>query len=125
MGAPALHDGDARLTRLLGRAPAAALVAYAGAAAFATYFCMYAFRKPFVAASFEGQKFLGSDILLKTALAISQVIGYTVSKYVGIKLCSEATGARRAWLLLGMILFAEASLFAFGVLWHDQPAREP
>ena len=41
----------------LAKAPQPVFVVYAIAAAFATYFCMYAFRKPFAAARFEGQQF--------------------------------------------------------------------
>jgi hypothetical protein len=39
-----------RLTNKLAAALRPVFVAYAVAAAFATYFCMYAFRKPFAAA---------------------------------------------------------------------------
>src|SRR5689334_6511927 len=92
-----------RLTQRLERAPAPVFVAFAIGAAFTTYFAMYAFRKPFVAASFEGQYFLGSEITLKTALVLSQIIGYAVSKYIGIKIVSEATAARRALLLVSLI----------------------
>ena len=38
---------DSRLTAWLGRAPTVVFMAWAVVAAFATYFCMYAFRKPF------------------------------------------------------------------------------
>ena len=48
-----------RLRDKLATAPKPVFVAYAAAAAFATYFCMYAYRKPFAAAQFEGQQFLG------------------------------------------------------------------
>ncbi len=40
---------------------------------------MYAFRKPFAAASYANATFLGTDIELKTALVIGQVLGYTLS----------------------------------------------
>jgi hypothetical protein len=102
--------------RWLGRSPAAVLVTYAVAASFATYFCMYAFRKPFTAAKFEGASFFGTHVELKTALLISQIIGYAISKYVGIKVCSEVTPERRAWLLVGLVLWAEAALLLFAVV---------
>ena len=44
--------------------------------------------------------FAANGVELKTALVISQIIGYTVSKYVGIKVCSEITPARRAFALV-------------------------
>ena len=54
-----------KIASWLATAPKPAFVVYAIAAAFATYFCMYAFRKPFAAARFEGQHFLGGDIASK------------------------------------------------------------
>ena len=65
----------------------------ASSLAFATYFCMYAFRKPFAAATYGGPGWLGLD--LKTLFVISQVLGYTVSKYIGIKWVSEISRKRR------------------------------
>ncbi|MGA0407904.1 MAG: hypothetical protein ACO3PR_07410, partial [Limisphaerales bacterium] len=46
------------LTRLLTKAPSWVFVLFAVAASFSTYFCMYAFRKPFTAAKYEGLLFL-------------------------------------------------------------------
>jgi phosphonate degradation associated HDIG domain protein len=108
-----------RLRSKLATAPKPAFIAYAIAAAFATYFCMYAFRKPFAAASFEGGRFLGGDIALKTAFVVSQLLGYTVSKYVGIKICPEVRPGRRAGILVLLILAAEAALVLFAVLPRD------
>ncbi len=89
------------------------LVAWAVTAAFSAYFCMYAFRKPFAAASFPGEVF---GIQLKIALVLSQVIGYALSKFIGIRLVSETARARRAVMLLGLISIAELALIAFGLL---------
>jgi Family of unknown function (DUF5690) len=108
-----------RLTAWLERAPRSVFAAYAGSAAFATYFSMYAFRKPFAAASFAGMHLWGSGIELKTAFVVSQIIGYTISKFVGIKVCSEITAAGRAAALLGLIAVAEAALLLFAVLPPD------
>ena len=85
-------------------------------AAFSTYFCMYAFRKPFSAASYEGLQFLNTSFDLKTVLVISQIIGYALSKMIGIKVVSEITRRSRFRMLVGMILAAQAALFAFAVL---------
>ena len=89
---------------------------YAVAVSFSTYFCMYAFRKPFAAAKFEGLTFFSTQVDLKTALVISQIIGYALSKYIGIKVCSEATRERRAWLLIILILAAEGALCLYGMV---------
>jgi hypothetical protein len=108
-----------KLTGWLEEAPEAVLTGYAMLAAFSTYFCMYAFRKPFAAAQFADLKFLGTGIDLKTAFVISQIVGYTLSKYIGIKVCSEATRQWRAWLLVGLILSAEIALLLFAALPPD------
>jgi len=109
------HAGG-RLTTWLDKAPAPVFAAYAIIAAFTTYFCMYAFRKPFAAAKFEGQFFLGSAVALKTAIVISQILGYALSKYIGIKVCSEVSPARRAATLLILIIWAELALVAYGLV---------
>ncbi len=102
------------LTRTLEAAHPLVFVAFAIFASFSTYFCMYAFRKPFAAATFSDQYFLSTAIELKTALVISQIIGYAISKYLGIKFCSEITPQRRAFMLGAMILVAQFSLLIYG-----------
>jgi phosphonate degradation associated HDIG domain protein len=108
-----------RLTNWLATCPKPVFVAYAIAAAFSTYFCMYAFRKPFVAARFDGQQFLGGAIALKTAFVVSQILGYTVSKYIGIKVCPEIRPNWRAGMVVLLVLCAEAALVLFAVLPAD------
>ena len=111
-----MNLNKSRITRWLERSPTWVLTLYAVCTSFAVYLCMYAFRKPFSAATYEGLKFFGTDLDLKTAFVISQIIGYTLSKYIGIKVCSEMTRGRRLWALAGLILAAEATLVLFGVL---------
>jgi len=82
--------------------------------AFVTYFCMYGFRKPFAAATYETTGWLGLDA--KTAFVTSQVLGYTLSKFVGIKWVSEVSRAARLRLLIGLVLLAEIALLGFAVL---------
>src|SRR5690606_26989127 len=94
------------ITRALERAPVLPLALYAVAAAFATYFCMYAFRKPFAAAAYEGYTLGPLD--LKGALIIGQVAGYALSKLIGVKVNSEMPHARRRLALILLILWAEA-----------------
>lgn len=151
------------LAGALARGPLWQLTVYAIAVAFCTYFCMYAFRKPFDAAKFyatdaDGQvlrepvldlngrpktekktaadgtetevpktnpvamKYPGTRIDLKTMCVIAQVIGYCLSKYLGTKVCSEVPAHRRAYLLLGLIVFAECALLLLAVL---PPALRP
>jgi hypothetical protein len=96
--------------------PSWVFVVVAVVAAFSTYFSMYAFRKPFAAAKFSGETLWGTTIGLKTAIVISQIIGYAFSKYLGIKFCSEITPARRARTLVILILWAELALVAYGLV---------
>lgn len=108
-----MHQDRARpLGGWLARQSPAVFSAYAIGAAFVTYFCMYAFRKPFTAATFEGHV---GDVDLKIALVISQTIGYAISKYLGIKFCSEIAPARRALAIVALIVWAEAALVLFGL----------
>jgi hypothetical protein len=103
------------LTRWLSSAPSGVLTAYAIAFSFATYFSMFAFRKPFAAASYEGASWLGGGVGLKSALVIGQVCGYALAKIVGTKFVSETTRGRRAPLLVLMIVWAEAALVLFAI----------
>src|SRR5438128_3118146 len=107
------------LTSWLKMAPPPVFATYAIVAAFSTYFCMYAFRKPFAAAKFEGEFFLGTTVALKTAIVISQIIGYALSKCIGIKVCSEVSATRRAITLVTLIVWAELALIAYGLVPHN------
>lgn len=91
-------------------------ICYAVFAAFGTYFCMYAFRKPFAVGTYETVFFWGNILTYKSAIIISQVIGYTISKFIGIKVISELRSNNRVFLLIGLILLAEISLVLFGFI---------
>lgn len=104
------------MTRVLAVAPGPVFAAWAIFAAFSTYFCMYAFRKPFGAGQYEGFSLWGTSIDLKTAFVVSQIIGYAISKFIGIKICSEVPRHRRMWMLLGFIGLAQFSLILFAIL---------
>jgi hypothetical protein len=84
------------------------------AAAFTAYFAMYAFRKPFTAATFAGLELGGFE--LKGLFVVAQLLGYATSKFLGIRVVSEASPARRAGMLLGFVAFAELALLRFAVL---------
>jgi hypothetical protein len=100
-----------RVTRWLGRQSSLVFSLYAMFASFATYASMYAFRKPFTAAAFAGPELLGVDY--KTALVIAQVIGYMISKFIGIKIVSELPASRRSQAIIGLVLISELALLAF------------
>ncbi|WP_437934306.1 DUF5690 family protein [Sorangium sp. So ce341] len=105
------------VTRWLERAPAPVFTAFAVFAAFATYFCMYAFRKPFAVGTFKGAVALPllPDLDLKSLYIIAQVLGYCASKFLGIKVVSEMRPERRALAILACIGVSEAALVLFGL----------
>ena len=84
------------------------------AAAFLAYASMYAFRKPFNAASYTGFELF--NLPLKDLLLISQILGYMLSKFIGIKVISEMTKSTRVGLIFKLILFAHVSLLLFAVV---------
>jgi hypothetical protein len=105
---------QSRLTAWLARAPLWVFTLYAVTMAFTTYFCMYGYRRPFAAAQYAGQHIGGFD--LKTALVISQLCGYALSKFLGIKVNSEMPARRRALALIVLVVWAQAALVLFALL---------
>jgi Family of unknown function (DUF5690) len=90
------------------------LSVYLGLAGFSTYFCMYAFRKPFTAGDFHDVLLWGIDY--KIILVISQVLGYATAKGLGIKFVSEILPQNRAKNILIMIGFAGMNLLVFAIV---------
>ena len=84
--------------------------------AFSIYFCTYAFRKPFAVGTFEGFSYWGIDY--KIILVIAQLIGYTISKFIGISIVPSINRRQRPWLILAFIGFAELALLGFGMTHH-------
>ena len=80
------------ITTWLQRTNTTAFSVYAMVASFSTYACMYAFRKPFAVATLEDVSWAGIDY--KIVLFTAQVLGYTCSKFIGIKVVSEMTPRR-------------------------------
>ncbi len=75
---------------------------------------MYGFRKPYTSADFAGANYWGVDF--KTMVVSTQVIGYMMSKFIGIKVIAEMPSNRRVAALLGLIALAELALGLFGVV---------
>ncbi len=90
------------------------LTVWASLAAFCTYFCMYAFRKPFTAGTYEGLVIGNMD--LKIVLVISQVLGYMCSKFWGIKIISELTPQNRSLSIVALIAISWIGLVLFSVV---------
>ncbi|WP_461535731.1 DUF5690 family protein [Spongorhabdus nitratireducens] len=89
-------------------------IAWCIVASFIAYFSMYAFRKPFNAACYEAWTLFGLDY--KSVLLIAQVLGYTLSKFCGIRIISELHEKHRAALILGLIAIAELALLLFALV---------
>ncbi|MEQ8848024.1 DUF5690 family protein [Botrimarina sp.] len=112
-----LDPRDSLGDRVRGRLAVAgptAFSAYCIGAAFATYFCMYAFRKPFTAAEYDDGVLWG--VGYKSVFVAAQVAGYTLSKFIGIKVIAEMPRGRRAVSILALIGVAEASLVGFALV---------
>jgi len=89
-------------------------ILWAGGAALLSYSLVYALRKPFTAATFDGIEAFGFDY--KVLVTIIQIAGYLIAKFIGIKLISELKRENRLKFILVSIAVAELSLVAFGAL---------
>jgi MFS family permease len=83
-------------------------------AAFITYCSMYAFRKPFTAGTYDNLILWGIDY--KIVLITTQVVGYMLSKFIGIRVISSMNPGTRIRYILVLIGLAWFSLFLFGLL---------
>ena len=105
---------NATLTAWLSRASPVVFALYASLVAASAYTCIFAFRKPFTAATFTGLQFAGIDY--KIWLITAQVVGYMISKWIGVKVISEMSGEKRAIGILIMAGAAGAALAGFALV---------
>ena len=101
------------LTRACEKSPLFLNVA-AVLAAFSCYFCMYAYRKPFSAGTYEGYSLWGVEF--KIMGLTMQIIGYTISKFMGIKIVSEVKPKYRGIMIFSFISISEIILIIFGLV---------
>ncbi len=87
-----------------------------GLAAFGAYFAMYAFRKPFAAATFADIGGWHFEIDYKSALLIAQVFGYALSKLIGVRVIAEFGRRGRASLILALIGTSWLALVLFALV---------
>jgi len=87
---------------------------YTAGIAFCLYTCVYTLRKTFSVATFDGLLLLG--INYKVWLVISQVLGYALSKFIGIKIISELKKKSRAKGILLMSSIAGLSWLFFALV---------
>lgn len=104
---------SAALENKLKQMPAWFISVYAAVCSFSVYFCMYAFRKPFTAAGFNGIYFLHIDY--KVWLVTAQVIGYMLSKFYGIRFISGMQPEKRATTIVVLILISWLALLLFAL----------
>ena len=107
---------------------------YAALVSFGTYVFIFGFRKSFTVCTFDGLVF--GPIAYKTALVISQMLGYMLAKFYGIKFISGLQKVNRykiiflltgiswlAWLLFAIVpapynvIFLFLNGFPLGMLW--------
>ena len=77
------------------------LTLFASVTAFFTYLCFYPFRRAYTAATYDDLAFLGVNF--KILIITAQVLGFAVSKGLGIKYVSEMQPQNRSRNLLIMI----------------------
>ncbi len=81
---------------------------------FAAYASMTAFRKAYNVAPYSGYDLWGIDY--KVILVITQVLGYMLSKFYGIKFISELKRFGRGKLILILVLISWAAWLLFAVI---------
>lgn len=79
----------------------AVVAIFAAVVSFAAYTCIFSFRKAFNVASFSDYTLFGLDY--KVVLVITQMAGYMLSKFYGIKFISELKRYGRGKLLLILV----------------------
>lgn len=107
---------DSRIRSALAKAHPALFAVVAGMAGFSAYFAMYAFRKPFTAATFDDVPGWHLALNYKIALIVAQVAGYALSKFIGIKVISEIHPRYRAAAILGLIAVSWLALVGFALI---------
>lgn len=101
------------LKTYLQKSPSWVITLFAALAAFCTYLCFYPFRRAYTAATFEGLYFFG--IHFKILIITAQVLGFAVSKGIGVKVVSEMKSQNRAKALLIFTGLSLVSMFLFSV----------
>jgi len=89
----------------------------AALSAFGAYTSMYAFRKAFTAGTYPGQQYMHVDY--KVWLVIAQIVGYTLSKFYGIRFIAEVKGAKRGLTILVLVAISWIALLGFA--WVPAP----
>ncbi|MBL7871385.1 MAG: hypothetical protein JNM78_07230 [Cyclobacteriaceae bacterium] len=86
---------------------------YVSASAFCLYTCIFALRKTFGVAMYENMSLWGADF--KVWMVIFQVLGYMLSKFIGIKVVSELGAHSRTKGILLMVSIAAIAWLFFAI----------
>jgi hypothetical protein len=95
------------LNNYLKKCPSWVITLFAALAAFSTYLCFYPFRRAYTAATYDDLYFFG--VHFKILIITAQVLGFAVSKGIGVKIVSEMKSQNRA---KGLLLFTGLSLIS-------------
>jgi hypothetical protein len=110
----ALSSRKSKINEALSNAHLVWFTLYASFAAFCLYTSIYAFRKSFTAATFDGLEYAGHSY--KSWLIISQVLGYGAAKFFGIKYIAELNPNKRTSGILLMVGIAALSWLLFALV---------
>lgn len=102
------------LKERLAKSPIYVLAIYASIFIFLLYTCAYAYRKPFTAGIYEGETLWGFDV--KILYVLSELIGYAISKFIGVKVLSSMKANHRIYYVIGLMSFSEIALLGFATL---------
>ena len=102
------------LKEYLSNSPRIYTTALCSIASFSIYVCTYSFRKGYTAGVYPGQSFLHIDF--KVWLVIAQVMGYALSKFIGIGFIAGIPKSKRANYMVLLLGIAWLSLLAFAVI---------
>ena len=102
------------INHLLSKANPFWFTLYASIVAFCLYTCVYAFRKTFAVATFDGIQFAGMSY--KVWLVTFQVVGYALSKFIGIKVVAELKAHSRMLGIFFLVLIAGVAWLLFAIV---------
>lgn len=94
--------------------PQVFFILYASLTAFIVYTCMYGVRKPYTVSTYEGLEQFGFSY--KVILVSSQVFGYMLSKFIGIRFIAEVKPHSRPSFIISLILLGWLALFFFAIV---------
>jgi MFS family permease len=104
---------DHPITSWLKRTSLLNFTLYASIASFCLYTCIFSLRKTFGVATYQGLEYGGIDY--KIWMVTFQVIGYMISKFIGIKIVSEMKAKYRTKGILLMVSIATVSWLLFAI----------